>query len=404
MFKQLFSLVIAFGLGWFLQVVYSDATEKNSQSIGIAEEAYLSCLDQLEKLEPEVIEKIITKEIVKYLPTPQVDEEKNLTAKITKILEDKFLLALKNEEFGDAMIYYEEADEEKHPLYQAALLGYFKKKQHSNPLEAIEQIQEFLELEPDSQAIVFHLVGLFEKLNQYELALNLLVELSYVTSFDTMPILYRKIKNLSKRYIGKLESSDSMQRLITFLKGRITIGVLTDFYAFELAKAYLQVKKYNESIEVLNPLTLKDEYKERSVELLAFIQTQIDTQGEYQIEIPLIRDGVHFLVQATVENTPVRLLLDTGASTTSIDHNLVSHLPVLKTNVRFYTAGGEIYGTIYKAQSFSLGPVTLENFKVSGNLYPDQGYDGLLGMNFLGRFKFKIDQKNAILFLGAKEL
>lgn len=404
MLKQLLPIFIAFVLGWVLHVVYSLNDKQNNQPVEIDNLAYLSCLKELQGLEPEIIEKTIIKEVVKYLPTAKVEnKEKNTTMKVTELLEDQFLLALKKEEFNDAMSYYEEADEEKHPVYQSALLTYFSKKQNSNPLQAIEQMQEFLEIEPDSEAIVFKLAGLFEKLNQYELALNLMVEFSYATSYDNIRTLHRKIKNLSNNYITKLETSDSIQDLITFLKNRINIGVLMEFYSFELAKAYLEIKKYTESMEVLTPLTLNDEYKERSLELLAFIQTQIDTQGEYQIEIPLIRDGVHFLVHAYVQNTPVLLLLDTGASTTSIDHNLVSHLPVLRKNVLFHTAGGEIYSSTYSAESFSVGSITLENFKVSANLYPDKDFHGLLGMNFLSRFKFKIDQKNAILFLGKKE-
>ena len=65
--------------------------------------------------------------------------------------------------------------------------------------------------------------------------------------------------------------------------------------------------------------------------------------------------------------------------------------------------GGEIYSSTYSAESFSVGSITLENFKVSANLYLDKDFYDLLGMSFLSRFKFKINQKNAILFLGKKE-
>jgi clan AA aspartic protease (TIGR02281 family) len=136
--------------------------------------------------------------------------------------------------------------------------------------------------------------------------------------------------------------------------------------------------------------------------MLVYIQNKLEEQEEYPIQIPLIRKGLHFLVKASANNIPMLLLVDTGASVTTVDNNLIANFTIIKENARFHTAGGEVYNTIFQADSFELGSVFFENFTLSGTDFSGRDNDGLLGMNFLGKFKFKIDQQEAILYLGEK--
>jgi predicted aspartyl protease len=95
-------------------------------------------------------------------------------------------------------------------------------------------------------------------------------------------------------------------------------------------------------------------------------------------------------------------MLDTGASITSVDVNKVQNLKVIRKNIPFHTAGGIIHKNIYEAKEFKVADISLSNFSITGTHFSGKYSDGLLGMNFLGNFKFKIDQQEAILYLGMK--
>lgn len=400
MLKSLLPLVIAFIFGWLLHVLYVNINEKSNTkhiSLVTGEE---ECSE--DEKAPEVFEKIVYQDVVQFVPqtkivykTKQVKNEDNVS--------DPFMLALAEKKFYDAMSYYEEADEEKHPSYQTALAAFFSQEQIKNPIQTVEQMQYFIEIESESKLIVFQLAQLFEKKEAYLQALNLIINFSYVADYTEIRAIHTRIKSISLAYIKKLSSSDNLKSLIDFLITQRNIGVLSEFYAFELAKAYLSLKKYTDSAEVLEELTKEEMYKERALELLSFVEQKMEEQREYPIQIPLVRRGSHFIVQAYVDDIAVSLMLDTGASTTSIDHDLVSHLKVVKKNALFHTAGGTIYSSIYQAGSFSIGEVSLKDFNVVGYLFPSSGDNGLLGMNFLSQFRFKIDQEEAILFLGNKK-
>ena len=396
--KLFFTILISFSIGWMVHSFLDKDTHAKTAPLKTPD-----CAKYNELSSPETIEKIVIKEVIKFVPKTEIvyrtEEQKKETNSSTK---DLFLIALEQNKFYDAMNYYEEADEEKHPLYQTALFGYFDKLQKKNIIKAVEQMQYFIEIEPESKIVVFQLAKIFEKNGLYNKALNLIIEFSYIASYNEKDSIYTKIKSISISHIEKLKSAKSFQSLVEFLTNRINIGFLSEFYSFELAKVYLKLKKYINSAEVLEDIKDSEAYKERAVEMLLFIQNKIEEQEEYPIQIPLIRDGLHFLVKAYADNIPVLLLVDTGASTSSIDYNKISHFKVVQENALFHTAGGKIYKTIFQADSFTIGEISLDNFRISGTQFSGRDQDGLLGMNFLGKFKFKIDQKEAILFLGEK--
>jgi len=396
-----FIVGISFLLGWGIHASFStNSTLPNTPSSSLP-----TAIEQLsceESLTPEIVEKVVIKEVVKFVPKVKIVYKIKPKEEDANSSKDLFVIALAKDKFYDAMSYYDEADEEKHYGYQKLLLAYFAKVQNRELERAIEEMQYFIEVESESKLIVFQLAQLFSQHERYKEALNLMVEFSYIASYDDRNIINSIIKSISVSYIAKMTSANSFENLIEFLKDRVNIGILSDFYSFELAKLYLKLKKYIPSLEILEEVQRSDTYKEQATEMITFIQNKIEEQEEYPIQIPLIRYGLHFLVKVYVNNTPLLLLVDTGASTTSVNYDKVSHLKVLRENVKFHTAGGDIYETIFQADSFTVDSVTLENFKISGLHFSGGDKDGLLGMNFLGRFKFKIDQQEGVLFLGDK--
>ena len=382
-------------MGWVFRGIYIEEKTlvANQKIVGVADD--VECQD----VSPKVVEKTVEKEVIKYVPQTKIvyrekKEEDNST--------DPFLIALKQKKFYKAMEYYEDADEEKHPIYQKALLGYFKEEKVSRPFEIMAQIGYFIEIEPNNKTFIFLLARFYKERGNFRKAIETLIEFSFVASSEDMSVLKNKIKSFSMTYIELLVKRDDYKNAIDFLQTQINRGVLSQFFSFELATVYLKLKKYLESKELLEVLKESSIYKERAIALLNYIDEKLAEKEEYPIQIPLMRSGTHFVVKAYINQLEVLLLLDTGASITTVDYELVSNLDVLEKDVVFSTANGKIYSSIFNADNFTIGSLTLKNFQVVGGVSSGGRIKGLLGMNFLGRYKFKIDQKEAILFLGQK--
>jgi len=397
--KQVFLLLLSFIFGWWVHYVLTK-TDLIKTPLIEATTLQIDCSESSEA--PQIIEKIVEKEVIKYVPKTKIVYIEKKKKADTNSTEDLFLMALSKKKFDDAMGYYQDADEEKHSIYKSVLFGYFKRLEREQPLIVEEQMQAFIDLAPDSKLIIFQLADFFVKQKRYNDALDIIIDLSYISSNSALSIIYIKLKNISLSYIVELRISNSFEPLIEFLINRINIGIVSDFYSYELAKVYLKAKKYKDALEILEEIKHNDAYKERAIELMTFIQNKLEEQEEYPIQIPLIRRGLHFVLKAYANNVPLYLMVDTGASITTVDSNKISGFTVLKNNVKFSTAGGMVYNTIFQADTFIVNSLTLRNFRISGTEFSSAGIDGLLGMNFLGRYKFKIDQKEAILFLGKK--
>ena len=130
-----------------------------------------------------------------------------------------------------------------------------------------------------------------------------------------------------------------------------------------------------------------------------------ETNANLKRPIPLKQFGDQYVVAASLSNNPVALLIDTGASVTAISKQYFDNLSNrYKINYlgRFSigTAGGSIMAPIYQFQELTINHVTVQNLPVV--ILPMRSIenaDGLLGMNFLREFDFKIDQRQSIMFI-----
>jgi clan AA aspartic protease (TIGR02281 family) len=115
-----------------------------------------------------------------------------------------------------------------------------------------------------------------------------------------------------------------------------------------------------------------------------------------QADVLLKQDKGQFVTAASVHNTSVNFLIDTGASTTaisdakfdSINSNQTEFIGLFNVN----TAGGSIEAPIYKVNRITVGQITLVNTSVL--ILPSENlgrYDGLLGMNVLSQFDLVYD-------------
>ncbi len=123
-----------------------------------------------------------------------------------------------------------------------------------------------------------------------------------------------------------------------------------------------------------------------------------------EIQIPLIPvSGGNFLVDTVLDGrVKARLMLDTGASFITLTEEIGRKLGVAtysdSAELPFNTAGGEEWMPVIALSKVSIGTATTQLVEASINSHI-KGIDGLLGMSFLGDFRFEIDRTNKLLTL-----
>ncbi len=124
------------------------------------------------------------------------------------------------------------------------------------------------------------------------------------------------------------------------------------------------------------------------------------------VNIPLRNFGNQYVVEASVEGYPVRLLLDTGASISGLATSYTEKYPFLLKNtkpIRLNTANGSVNSLLFMVDSFSIGTLVFKQHAFAQLPMDDtHHFDGLLGVDILAQFEFTIDQEASILKLKAK--
>ena len=135
----------------------------------------------------------------------------------------------------------------------------------------------------------------------------------------------------------------------------------------------------------------------------------IALQSDYNAQVPLRSRGNQFVTELQLDNTALALLIDTGASLTTLSRQSFEqisdrHRFTLLGYRMFRTANGLSKGAVYRVGRMRLGQMVLidNNIAVLDFSMGDD-IDGLLGMNVLGQFRFQIDQQQKRLYLAEKE-
>ena len=125
---------------------------------------------------------------------------------------------------------------------------------------------------------------------------------------------------------------------------------------------------------------------------------------------PVAINGNRVVVPVTISfrgrSVEAKLLLDTGASTTTVNGRLVSLLGVEASDVRAGKAtladGRSVSSYMFVADSLAVGSHSLSQVRTS--VLPGSGggeYDGLLGMDFLKNFRYHVDFDRSVIEWGA---
>ncbi len=123
-----------------------------------------------------------------------------------------------------------------------------------------------------------------------------------------------------------------------------------------------------------------------------------------EVQVPLIPvGGGNFLVDTMLNgHVKARLMLDTGASFITLTEEIGSKLGISTSSgsaeLPFNTAGGEDWMPLVALDTVSVGSAKTRLVEASINSHIKE-IDGLLGMSFLGDFRFEIDRTNKLLTL-----
>ena len=135
--------------------------------------------------------------------------------------------------------------------------------------------------------------------------------------------------------------------------------------------------------------------------LAGLAQPALNTANE-ELTVELERYGDQFLVSAQVEGWPIKLLLDTGASISGLASEFVfAHYSLVKSPkpIQLNTASGTVNSFLFMVDTLTLAGVQFDKHMLAQLPMRNQRFDGLLGVDILGRFEFSIDQEQALLYL-----
>ena len=182
--------------------------------------------------------------------------------------------------------------------------------------------------------------------------------------------------------------------------------LLADNGALHLALARLHLDDQDKTQTEYHALmALNDPQQQPQAELiLAKLNDQANAQAlGASVEIPLLRYGQQFLVEVEIEGIKARLLLDTGASVSGLTSHFLQRHPALVKNMRplqLNTASGQVSSYLFRVEQFNLAMLRFKNHGFAHLPMNDlRDFDGLLGVDILGRFDCVIDQNDARLVL-----
>ncbi|MBU3004031.1 retropepsin-like aspartic protease family protein [Paraglaciecola arctica] len=229
-----------------------------------------------------------------------------------------------------------------------------------------------------------------------------------------------QIQQLTTNTIEQLTRNYSWDILAMFVEPLLQLEPDNRLYILSLAKAYAEL--YQESLmeNALASLDFDDQDAQKIRRIIVAHQasqtenTEINETNNLDSNkletnlghpIPLQQFGDQYVVNARLSSNQVALLIDTGASITAISKQYFDNLSNrYKVNYlgRFTiaTAAGSIMARIYQFRELTINHATVENLPVVVlPLQSIENADGLLGMNFLREFDFKIDQQQSVMFI-----
>ncbi len=178
-----------------------------------------------------------------------------------------------------------------------------------------------------------------------------------------------------------------------------------------LANMYRSQGDIQKALDSLAFLPFDENYISSVEALEQQLLTALSQIENNQKGIALIKSGSQFLVKVQVDNLELTLMLDTGASYTAFTEQAIEKISEqtgalsqqFKT-IKVNTANGTTTARVFKLSNLMIDHTALNDLSVlEVNMGQGARADGLLGMNYLSQFSFKIDQDSGVLFLAPRK-
>jgi clan AA aspartic protease (TIGR02281 family) len=182
-------------------------------------------------------------------------------------------------------------------------------------------------------------------------------------------------------------------------------------------------KKINFNITKIIALYVKEKDTKNLEALLELALTNADITNQPEIEealtklneknnlskiynktIPLTKRGEHFILDIIVNGQNVSLMIDTGASYSSLNKDILNNMEytIIQENLILHTFNGTVKEKLISVNEVTIDDITLRNFTFATAKLNFSDVDGVIGMNFFKKFDFKIDQEQNLLYLSGR--
>ena len=278
-----------------------------------------------------------------------------------------------------------------------------------------------------AQVYALHLAKLFDRIDTWQLAADLSVrnkdwENAIESSIRWLQREYRpdEIEHITQSLIrvasqqrAKLEKEEDQLSIVGLYQRLHQSLPEVDRFVYELALAYLRVNQEELAIPLLEQLQSSPELAALAKKTLIRLEEPTESiaveKNKDQLVVPLIRAGNNLLVKATINNQNLLLLLDTGASITSLSRSAINRLGLSDTGktITLSTANGLRNSPLYTTKQLRLDNYRVNNLIVAEVDLPySSKIDGLLGTDVLNHaganFNYLIDNKNSQLIFREK--
>ena len=174
-------------------------------------------------------------------------------------------------------------------------------------------------------------------------------------------------------------------------------------YYYKLSQAQFKLGDYYTALASLSQIAGHPLWSRKAQYFQRTIEKFIEGDGIVAIPVKYI-DPHKFLVIVTInDTTEAELLIDTGASLSMLRQKFIDEveLPVKDEKpISLTTVSDVVEASTIKLDSFGINEIKFADMPIGVTEMPDDFIpDGLLGMDFLSKFEFNLDQEDLTLYL-----
>ena len=274
-----------------------------------------------------------------------------------------------------------------------------------NIAAAGEILQSWVFQQPEDMLSVMQLAPVLVKQGKFiEAIRRLALARSYQSAANATSRLSAEINSIAIMAVSRADLQGELDAVSKIMNLMVEVEPQDPRWRFKQANTFLELEKHRQALNALTYILYDTEFGPKAK--LLYEKTVQRLSLAENASISLAKTGAHFIVRGVVNGvSTVNLLIDTGASITTLDPAILQRLGLdteAGETVTLHTAGGKVQSSMVNLNSLSIAGQTINNLKVARLPLNQSGIDGLLGMNYLRHFKFVLDQETRKLYLSPK--